>query len=50
MSKLANKSIVLSEQQLIQLFNLTNQESAPADIESMQFVCKQIAQILYTQL
>ena len=32
-SKLANNNIVLSEQQLIQHFNLTNQESAPADID-----------------
>ena len=46
--KLANNNIVLSEQQLIQHVNLTNQESAPADIDNMQLVCKQIARNLNT--
>ena len=48
MSKFANKNIVLIEQQLMQHFNLTNQASAPADIDNMQLVCKQIAQNLNT--
>ena len=46
--KLANNNIVLSEQQLIQHVKLTNQESAPADIDNMQLVCKQIARNLNT--
>ena len=46
--KLANNNIVLSEQQLMQQFNLTNQASAPADIDNMQLVCKQIARNLNT--
>ena len=48
MSKLANNNIVLSEQQLMQHFNQTNQASAPADIDNMQLVCKQIARNLNT--
>ena len=43
MSKLANNNIVLSWQELVQHFRLTNQESAPADIDNMQLVCKKIA-------
>ena len=48
MRKLANNNVVLSEQQLMQHFNLTNQASAPADIDNMQLVCKQIARNLNT--
>ena len=48
MSKLANNNNVLSEQQLMQHFNLTNQASAPADMDNMQLVCKQIARNLNT--
>ena len=48
MSKLANKNIVLSGQQVIQHFYLTNQEIVPADIDSIQLVCKQIARNLNT--
>ena len=48
MSKLANINIVLSEQQLIQHFNLSNQESAPPDKNNMQLVCKQIERNLNT--
>ena len=46
MSKFANNIIVLSEQQVIKLFNLTNQESATADIGNMQLICKQTARNL----
>ena len=49
MSKLANKKIVLSEQQLIQQFILTNQDSVPVDIDNIQHICKRIAQNLNTE-
>ena len=48
MSKLSANNIVLSEQKLIQHFKVTNQEGAPADIDNMQLVCKQIARNLNT--